>query len=270
MGGQDKVTDILVAATPASPSPRSSSGSSRCCRRAPRRSPVTIHRGQSQSIEEDFLGSSRRCSSSSPGSHCSSRSSASTTRSRSPSPSGSRRVGAVAGHGIVEESDPGVGPPRGARRRDRRLGHRSGGRHRAGARPQGAPRTRRPGIGAERRPCSTPARSCSRSSSVPASRWPRSVLPAVRASRVPPLAALRDVAIDRSDTSLVRAILGAIFTAGGIGLLMAAIFGSGEVLLGRRGRPQPAHRRHRPRPHRRPTDECGARLAAAPAPGRNR
>lgn len=58
-----------------------------------------------------------------------------------------------------------------------------------------------------------------------------SILPAVRASRVPPLAALRDVAIDRSDTSVARAVIGALFTVVGAGLVISAILGGGGVLL---------------------------------------
>src|SRR5690606_22491709 len=42
------------------------------------------------------------------------------------------------------------------------------------------------------------------------------VFPAWRASNVPPLAALRQVAIDRSDRSVGRAITGAVLTAAGI------------------------------------------------------
>jgi putative ABC transport system permease protein len=55
------------------------------------------------------------------------------------------------------------------------------------------------------------------------------VLPAVRASRVPPIAALRDVAVDTSATSKRRAVIGAILTVGGIGLVLNGVFGSGDV-----------------------------------------
>jgi putative ABC transport system permease protein len=58
-----------------------------------------------------------------------------------------------------------------------------------------------------------------------------SVVPAVRASRVSPLAALREVAVDRSDASVLRAVLGAIVAAGGIALVLSGAFGSGAVLL---------------------------------------
>lgn len=48
------------------------------------------------------------------------------------------------------------------------------------------------------------------------------VVPAIRASAVAPLEALRSAEIDRSDTSLVRAIGGALLTAVGLGLLVVA------------------------------------------------
>ncbi|CAN5649891.1 ABC transporter permease [soil metagenome] len=47
-----------------------------------------------------------------------------------------------------------------------------------------------------------------------------SLAPAIRASRIPPLAALRDAAINRSDTSRARTVLGAVLTAGGVGLVL--------------------------------------------------
>lgn len=46
--------------------------------------------------------------------------------------------------------------------------------------------------------------------------------PAVKASRVAPLAALRDVDVDRSGTSIVRAVLGTLVTAGGVALVVTA------------------------------------------------
>ncbi len=56
------------------------------------------------------------------------------------------------------------------------------------------------------------------------------VVPAVRASRVPPLAALRDVADDRPGASATRAVVGTALTAVGTGLaLSAAGGGSGAV-----------------------------------------
>ena len=57
-----------------------------------------------------------------------------------------------------------------------------------------------------------------------------SVVPAVRASRVKPIAALRDVAIDRSSTSLRRFWIGmAVFVAGL--LMIATLFSSNETLI---------------------------------------
>jgi putative ABC transport system permease protein len=46
--------------------------------------------------------------------------------------------------------------------------------------------------------------------------------PAVKASRVAPLAALRDVEVDRSGTSIVRAVLGTLVTGGGVALVVTA------------------------------------------------
>jgi putative ABC transport system permease protein len=48
------------------------------------------------------------------------------------------------------------------------------------------------------------------------------IAPAVRASRVAPLAALRDAAIDRSAVSVVRAVAGVLVTAGGVVLTVLA------------------------------------------------
>jgi putative ABC transport system permease protein len=55
-----------------------------------------------------------------------------------------------------------------------------------------------------------------------------SLVPAVRASRVAPLAALRDVAVDRSATSRPRTVAGAAVTGAGIALTIAGT--TGEVL----------------------------------------
>ena len=57
------------------------------------------------------------------------------------------------------------------------------------------------------------------------------VAPAVRASRVPPIAALRDVAIDRSHLSLARAVAGVAITAGGVLAAAAGIAANGEGAL---------------------------------------
>jgi putative ABC transport system permease protein len=55
-----------------------------------------------------------------------------------------------------------------------------------------------------------------------------SVSPAVRAARVPPLAALRDVSVDRSNRSRVRAVVGGLLVAAGLTVsLLAAIANSG-------------------------------------------
>ena len=56
-----------------------------------------------------------------------------------------------------------------------------------------------------------------------------SLAPAVRASRVAPLAALRDVAVDRSATSRRRAVAGAVVTGAGIALTIVGA--TGEALL---------------------------------------
>ena len=57
--------------------------------------------------------------------------------------------------------------------------------------------------------------------------------PAVRASRVRPLAALRDVAVDRSGTSRTRAVVGGVLTALGGAAVVAGVTGGGG--LGRTG-----------------------------------
>ena len=57
------------------------------------------------------------------------------------------------------------------------------------------------------------------------------VAPAVRASRVAPIAALRDVAIDRSHLSLARAVSGIAITAGGVLAAAAGIAADGEGAL---------------------------------------
>jgi putative ABC transport system permease protein len=55
-----------------------------------------------------------------------------------------------------------------------------------------------------------------------------SLAPAVRASRVSPLAALRDVEVDRSATSTVRTVAGAVLTVGGV---VAVVVGAGGGAL---------------------------------------
>ncbi|HZR13852.1 MAG TPA: FtsX-like permease family protein, partial [Acidimicrobiia bacterium] len=58
------------------------------------------------------------------------------------------------------------------------------------------------------------------------------VAPALRASRIPPVAAMRDVAIDRSSTSPVRILSGGVVTAIGIAMLLGGLFGSQIALVG--------------------------------------
>ena len=59
-----------------------------------------------------------------------------------------------------------------------------------------------------------------------------SIAPAVRASRVAPLAALRDVAVDRSGTSRARAVGGALAGAAGVALVVAGATGRDIGLAG--------------------------------------
>lgn len=61
-----------------------------------------------------------------------------------------------------------------------------------------------------------------------------SIAPSIKASRVAPLAALRDVAVDRSGASVWRAIAGVLFAGGGIALMFAGANGNamGTVGLG--------------------------------------
>jgi putative ABC transport system permease protein len=54
------------------------------------------------------------------------------------------------------------------------------------------------------------------------------IFPALRASRIPPIAAMRDVAFDRSNTSKTRIALGLLITALGGGLLALGLFGNGS------------------------------------------
>ena len=57
------------------------------------------------------------------------------------------------------------------------------------------------------------------------------VFPAIRASRVPPLAALRDVAVEKTSVSRVRLALGVLFTLVGVALVIAAGAGGGGIAL---------------------------------------
>ncbi|MGD9703074.1 MAG: ABC transporter permease [Acidimicrobiia bacterium] len=57
-------------------------------------------------------------------------------------------------------------------------------------------------------------------------------MPARRAGRVPPVAAMRDVAIDRSGTSKSRMVIGTALLAAGVGSLAAGLTGAGIALVG--------------------------------------
>jgi putative ABC transport system permease protein len=59
-----------------------------------------------------------------------------------------------------------------------------------------------------------------------------SLAPAVRASRVAPLAALRDVAVDRSATSRLRAVAGVVATGAGIALTIVGATGEAPEVAG--------------------------------------
>ena len=54
------------------------------------------------------------------------------------------------------------------------------------------------------------------------------IFPALRASRIPPIAAMRDVSIDRSNSSRTRIVLGLLVTLLGAGLLALGLFGNGS------------------------------------------
>jgi putative ABC transport system permease protein len=56
-----------------------------------------------------------------------------------------------------------------------------------------------------------------------------SIAPAVRASRVPPIAALREIAVDRSAISKLRLACGALLTAGGAALVIVGAVGGGGI-----------------------------------------
>ncbi len=57
-------------------------------------------------------------------------------------------------------------------------------------------------------------------------------LPARRAGRVRPIAALRDLSVDRASTSVRRTVTGTVITAAGIAALLAGLGGGGIVLVG--------------------------------------
>jgi len=54
-----------------------------------------------------------------------------------------------------------------------------------------------------------------------------SLFPAIRASRVPPVAAMRDVAVESVRTSLMRVVIGLLVVAAGVALLLSGLFGGG-------------------------------------------
>jgi putative ABC transport system permease protein len=58
------------------------------------------------------------------------------------------------------------------------------------------------------------------------------VFPSLRASRVPPLAAMRDVSVDRSGRSRGRLLQGGVVTVAGVVALVAGLRGSGIELVG--------------------------------------
>ena len=55
--------------------------------------------------------------------------------------------------------------------------------------------------------------------------------PAIRASRVAPIAALRDVAIDRSGSSVVRTVAGVVVALAGAALFVAGVLGHGPQVM---------------------------------------
>ena len=57
-------------------------------------------------------------------------------------------------------------------------------------------------------------------------------LPARRAGRVPPMAALRELSVDRTGSSRRRPVIGCLVTAIGVALLLAGLGGSGIELVG--------------------------------------
>jgi putative ABC transport system permease protein len=58
------------------------------------------------------------------------------------------------------------------------------------------------------------------------------VLPARRAARIPPVAAMRDLALDTSGRSRVRAVAGVLVTAGGAAVVVAGLAGSDAGVVG--------------------------------------
>ncbi len=58
------------------------------------------------------------------------------------------------------------------------------------------------------------------------------VMPARRAARIAPIAALRAIAVDRSGASMARAVMGVLVTAAGAGLLLLGVGGAGMAAVG--------------------------------------
>ena len=90
------------------------------------------------------------------------------------------------------------------------------------------------------------------------------VFPARRASKVPPVAALREVAFDRSGTSKRRAAIGSTITGFGVAAMAAGLFGGAGLAHGRSRccDSVPGSRRARADPG--PADQPGARRSVAP------
>jgi putative ABC transport system permease protein len=58
------------------------------------------------------------------------------------------------------------------------------------------------------------------------------IVPAVKASRIPPIAALRDVAMERTGASLPRILAGGTLSVGGVAIVLRAVLGHGDNVLG--------------------------------------
>jgi putative ABC transport system permease protein len=54
------------------------------------------------------------------------------------------------------------------------------------------------------------------------------IFPAVRASRVPPIAAMRDIAVDESGSSTKRLVAGLVITGLGVAAILGGLFGGGD------------------------------------------
>ena len=154
-------------------------------------------------------------------------------------------VGVVASATRLRPRHPARGRPEGAARRDR-------------FRHPGQPH-RDPDLGGGRF-----ASSSARSVTVVSA-----IVPARKASRVPPIAAMRDVAIERRKGFGPRTAIGLVVTLGGGALMLWALFGLPDNALGILGLGAIAglHRHLRHRPGARATDQPVHRRAAAQAAG---